>query len=145
LLRDHLDDKDLAQVLLGLAYAQGFDKSALLRTVLDKSPHREVKGVACYALAQALRQSAFPGSKEKEITELFERIEKEFADVNLNPNAQDPRWSLGRLAKSELFEIRYLSIGKEAPDIEGEDIDGGKIKLSDYRGKVVVIDFWGDW
>ena len=38
-----------------------------------------------------------------------------------------------------------LSIGKEAPEIEGEDIDGNKFKLSDYRGKVVVLDFWGHW
>jgi predicted Zn finger-like uncharacterized protein len=38
-----------------------------------------------------------------------------------------------------------LSVGKVVPDIEGEDIDGQKFKLSDYRGKVVVLDFWGHW
>ena len=27
----------------------------------------------------------------------------------------------------------------------GEDLDGTPMKLSDYRGKVVVLDFWGDW
>lgn len=47
--------------------------------------------------------------------------------------------------KSTLFELENLAIGKTAPDIEGEDIDGGKFKLSDYRGKVVVLDFWGNW
>ena len=31
------------------------------------------------------------------------------------------------------------------PEIKGEDVDGKSFKLSDYRGKVVVIDFWGDW
>jgi len=36
-------------------------------------------------------------------------------------------------------------LGKEAPEIEGEDIDGKRFKLSDYRGKVVVLDFWGNW
>lgn len=36
-------------------------------------------------------------------------------------------------------------IGAVAPEIEGEDIDGVKFKLSDYRGKVLVVDFWGDW
>src|SRR4051812_31353276 len=34
-----------------------------------------------------------------------------------------------------------LTIGKVAPDIVGEDIDGKEFKLSDYRGKVVVLDF----
>ena len=38
-----------------------------------------------------------------------------------------------------------LEIGKVAPEIEGVDIDGVAFKLSDYRGKVVVLDFWGDW
>ena len=38
-----------------------------------------------------------------------------------------------------------LAIGKLAPEIIGVDIDGTKFKLSDYRGKVVVLDFWGDW
>lgn len=38
-----------------------------------------------------------------------------------------------------------FAIGKVAPEISGEDIDGKAFKLSDYRGKVVVIDFWGDW
>lgn len=38
-----------------------------------------------------------------------------------------------------------FNIGQTAPDIDGEDIDGVRFKLSDYRGKVVVLDFWGDW
>lgn len=38
-----------------------------------------------------------------------------------------------------------LEVGMVAPEIEGEDIDGQVFKLSDYRGKVVVLDFWGDW
>jgi cytochrome oxidase Cu insertion factor (SCO1/SenC/PrrC family) len=38
-----------------------------------------------------------------------------------------------------------LAVGKVAPDIEGEDVEGKKFKLSEYRGKVVVLDFWGDW
>ena len=37
------------------------------------------------------------------------------------------------------------TVGQEVPEIEGEDIDGVPFKLSDYRGQVVVLDFWGDW
>ena len=48
-------------------------------------------------------------------------------------------------AKAELFEIRHLAVGKVAPDIEGEDHDGVRFKLSDYRGKVVLIDFWSEY
>jgi len=37
------------------------------------------------------------------------------------------------------------AVGQVAPEIEGEDLDGVPFKLSDYRGKVVVLDFWGNW
>ncbi len=36
-------------------------------------------------------------------------------------------------------------IGEAAPEITGEDLEGVPMRLSDYRGKVVVLDFWGNW
>ena len=36
-------------------------------------------------------------------------------------------------------------VGKLAPEIEGPDIDGVNFKLSDYRGQIVFLDFWGNW
>jgi hypothetical protein len=38
-----------------------------------------------------------------------------------------------------------LNVWDTAQEIDGEDVDGKRFKLSDYRGKVVVLDFWGDW
>jgi hypothetical protein len=35
-----------------------------------------------------------------------------------------------------------VAIGKHAPEIEGADSNGRSFKLSDYRGKVVLLDFW---
>jgi hypothetical protein len=37
------------------------------------------------------------------------------------------------------------AVGSAAPEIEGTDIDEVPFKLSDYRGHVIVLDFWGDW
>jgi len=51
----------------------------------------------------------------------------------------------GGVAKSSVFEIEHLSLGKTAPDICGEDTDRVKFKLSDYRGRVVLLSFWGSW
>ena len=53
--------------------------------------------------------------------------------------------SVAEAAERIMFEFRYLRIGREAEDIVGEDIFGEEFKLSDYRGKVVVLDFWADW
>jgi AhpC/TSA family len=41
--------------------------------------------------------------------------------------------------------VEGLQVGNLAPDIENEDLDGETFKLSDYRGKVVMLDFWGNW
>jgi cytochrome oxidase Cu insertion factor (SCO1/SenC/PrrC family) len=38
-----------------------------------------------------------------------------------------------------------LQVGNLAPEIDGEDADGRSFKLSDYRGKVVLLDFWAGW
>lgn len=38
-----------------------------------------------------------------------------------------------------------IDVGKAALEIEGEDIDGKKITLSDFRGNVVLLHFWGNW
>jgi hypothetical protein len=47
------------------------------------------------------------------------------------------------------FNPNGLEVGPEvgmlAPEIEGPDLDGVQFKLSDYRGKVVMLDFYGDW
>ncbi len=38
-----------------------------------------------------------------------------------------------------------IKAGEIAPDFEATDTIGNKLKLSDYRGKYVVLDFWATW
>ncbi|MGG0662714.1 TlpA disulfide reductase family protein [Viridibacillus arvi] len=38
-----------------------------------------------------------------------------------------------------------LAIGELAPDFELETLDGKKVKLSDFRGKKVILNFWATW
>ncbi|MBK8099688.1 MAG: redoxin domain-containing protein [Planctomycetes bacterium] len=52
---------------------------------------------------------------------------------------------LKKQAAGVLFEARHLAVGCQAPEIEAQDTDGVAFKLSDYRGKVVLLDFWGFW
>jgi peroxiredoxin len=35
--------------------------------------------------------------------------------------------------------------GSTAPDFELADLSGNKVHLSDFKGKVVILDFWATW
>jgi thiol-disulfide isomerase/thioredoxin len=73
----------------------------------------------------------------------LEAVIKDYADCPRLMRAGQP--TLGVEAKQELYEIRHLRIGKIAPEITGEVVDGKKFKLSEHRGKVVVVNFWASW
>lgn len=83
---------------------------------------------------------AEPAELRKQGEALLQRVADEFASV-----AHPYEGTLGAAAEAFLFELRRLQIGMVVPEIEGEDIGGVSFKLSDYRGKVVVLDFWGHW
>jgi peroxiredoxin len=38
-----------------------------------------------------------------------------------------------------------LNSGDLIPEIIGNDIEGTEFRLSDYKGKVIMLDFWGNW
>ncbi len=84
-----------------------------------------------------------------EIETVLETVARDFGDVPLlsaevQAKKQDKR-SLADYAREKLNAIRTLNVGQVAPEIEGKGIDGQPLKLSDFRGKVVMLVFWGTW
>jgi len=140
----------LAEFCYPLGHSSDKRDQSLLRILLEKDARREVKGVACLALGRSLKQQA-DADREKdpkaaalsqaESEKLLERAEKEFADVEVGFRGAP----VGQMAKRALYELRHLSIGLQAPDVAGVDEDGKKFKLSGYKGKVVLLDFWSEF
>ncbi len=142
-----------------------------LRRILENSPHPDVRGAAAFHLVSYLDRYKSLGEQvdelaenpnavqffgedgidylrnlkvnDAEIEKLYETIVKDYSNVVISRMGRET--NIGESAKNALFEIKYLSKGCVAPDIEGSDMDGKEFALSDYRGKVVMLDFWGDW
>jgi len=165
LLAKHVESPALAELAPELEYAGhvvGQERCAqALRTMRERSPHSAVRAGATFYLATNLlaqgRRSFVAievGTGQKtggwtqaqssevrtEARKLLEECAAQFMEVD-HPYGR----TYGQAAKGFLFELDHLQVGMVAPDFECTDADGVKFKLSDYRGKVVVVDFWGDW
>ncbi len=48
---------------------------------------------------------------------------------------------------SIVFPVLLFSqeVGSKAPDFSADDLNGTKIAVSDFSGKVIVLDFWASW
>jgi hypothetical protein len=142
-----IEDERLADICKSLMYSYCQVGDQVLRKAIDKSPHRSVQGYARFSLAICLRTRAdwmgnnLPEEREpieREAEKLFQQVIEKYADLKHIT-------TLGKESEGELFALKHFSIGKAAPEIEGEDLDGKKFRLSDYKGKVVLLNFWGGW
>lgn len=59
-------------------------------------------------------------------------------DMEDKAQKEDPN----RVIDSEVMDI---VIGMEAPDFTLVNLDGERVSLSDYRGKIVLVNFWASW
>ena len=48
-------------------------------------------------------------------------------------------------ASSQEKQVFEIEVGKEAPNFTLRNLDGEEISLQDYRGKIVLINFWATW
>ncbi len=160
-----LDDLDLAPGAMAVrrlelyrAWVQAFPNGAAIQEVLrglqsDASPGRlgvDPAAALCSDVARISSQDEIRaaatltqamillGSKDSERTTRARVLFSEVVEKH-------PRSESAPRAKGKLFSIDNLQIGKPCPDFTAKDVAGVEFKLSDYRGKVVVLDFWGFW
>jgi peroxiredoxin len=51
----------------------------------------------------------------------------------------------GQAAIKLVEDAKFASVGTEAPDFMQQDQDGKDVKLSSFKGKYVLVDFWASW
>ena len=69
-----------------------------------------------------------------------------FTGWKLNAPIDDARFAYTPPATAALYTPpKLLAGGAQAPNFTANDKDGRPVKLSDYKGKVVVLDFWATW
>ena len=115
----HMKSEALGDVCMMMAYDTSADSMDFVRQLRESSPHTDVKAKATFTLAQMLEHS----KKAEEARPLYEEVIAKYADV------AGMRGTLGVSAKAAIFEMDNLSVGKVAPEIEGEDVDGVAFKL----------------
>ncbi|MFC1628158.1 peroxiredoxin family protein [Gemmatimonadota bacterium] len=110
-------------------------------SLLEDSPHANVRAASMYVLADAGARGDASDELKQQRVELLSGLIRDYADVAWNYT------TYGEIAAAEMHphDPADLEIGKTAPEITGKNVDGEEMRLSDYIGKVVVIDFWGDW
>lgn len=165
LFSKHIDREELKTVCIMFSRASpSADVKERLELLIEKSPHASVKGHAIFAKAKLLGTIASykdiidtnPAARKslgeetvaflestnvdpKTVESLYQSLSDDYPDFKMGSR------TFKEIAESALFEIRRLAIGMTVPDIKNVDFDGTTFKLSDYRGKIVLIDFWGDW
>ena len=69
----------------------------------------------------------------------------ELAALTNDYATQHPGAEIARLMEARIARFRATAVGALAPELAGPTPDGGTLKLSDLRGRYVLVDFWASW
>ncbi len=148
------DDEKLLKIMPQLAQGEGGEK--LMETLASKSKNKSIQGMAKYSMIEGMIEAAdYPRTGKplpaKEATAKLDAAAKkldaiitEYGDVKV-PGRRGTETTIAEAGKSQKFFLENLVVGKTLPDVKSELLDGKAVKVSDYRGKVVVLDIWATW
>ncbi|HEX6882263.1 MAG TPA: hypothetical protein VF530_02720 [Planctomycetota bacterium] len=142
LVAEHVESTEMGSLALELVYGapawSARPAAAALRTILAKTPHADIRAGALAELALLVGlDDAFGAEGRAEAEQLLARIEREHGSADFIGMTG------AEFAAGARHEITQLRVGAVAPDFEASDETGTRFKLSDYRGQVVLLDFWG--
>jgi thiol-disulfide isomerase/thioredoxin len=146
--------------------AEGFEAASWIANVLTKMEHPAAQEFAEMAADTApeagvdIKQVAFSwalvaqlrlqkddvegakGAVEKIkplSKDIYEQVSAKFVEMQKMIAEQKEAEKMGKEAEARLVE------GKEPYPLDGKDINGNRFSIADWKGKVVLIDFWAPW
>ena len=147
-LARHPDDQWVFEVypqLIRLYTKVGNEQSA--NALIERLKSSTIKDLDYYRMLFDVLARA---ERYEEMLEIFKEAEQQ------HPDAEPILWrvayiyrKLGNIELADVYDRKadptYELWGKPVPDFSATDLDGNPISLQDYRGKVVLLDFWGVW
>jgi peroxiredoxin len=166
LRKHHMADPRLARLVQSL-YQSDAESMNLALEIADRHPDRTTRARACYAVGWIAKwqliqkandrlgliasdrfSAALREDKERALRSHAEKYlgkaAKEYPDAALE-TGDEKVGPLALAALAGMANLDNLKVGKSAPEIDGTDLSGAKLKLSDQRGKVVLVVFWASW
>ncbi len=133
---NHLTKPGIGPFCIGLAESGDPQALGILEKVIAENPDEPTQGIAALAASMLLKNLGdAPEVMAKRLTYLRKAI-IQASDQKVG------KTTVADIVTDELYVIRYLSKGRSAPDLSGTDVAGRVIRLSDMKGKVVILLFW---
>lgn len=128
LKKDHATSKEIAPLLRQLAMRDSEGISDFLKAVIAKNPDKNIRAKALEAVIGS-REGALVGADEDKAAAIRKEIEEYRTLITSDYKGM----------------IKDLFVGAKMPELTSKDLKDKEVKLSDLKGKVVVLDLWATW
>jgi thiol-disulfide isomerase/thioredoxin len=129
LKKDYAKSEELAGAIPQLAMSDSPDVADFLKFVADQNTDKKVRLEAVKAVlsvTEGLMANSKDAAKEAAYAKDMDKYRK--------------------LAATEFKgQVKDLFVGAKMPELTSKNLDDKDVKLSDYKGKVVVVDVWATW
>ena len=123
--------RDYTTTLIAIRFDHAKMKTTLDKVLAKMNPDAKAYRYALGAIIQTLK-----GKNHPAFADYANLFVKKYGHEKLNYMAE---------LKSNISSAKDFMIGAVAPDFEQNTPEGDAMKLSDLRGKVVLVDFWASW
>ena len=131
----HVGEAVIGSVLPKLEDTKLLDLEPTFVSVIDNHPDQQTRALALLCFAR------YSGNNERRKTceAALGYLKQAYGDVPYQSA------TFAAAVDDALYFYNHIAVGAQAPAMVGEDADGAVFRLADYRGKVVMLRFWGNW